>query len=358
MLYNIIDDLTTDRCDTECSQSIVDCIESNTVNKCQIVDKDFTDKHTSSFPNGLTAHIDYSNGFDNSKVHCDAAIPDKTVGFLNHTVVEFSFTDPDRPPVDITSVDQCFHIAEIIAGTGCPNYAQARIQLISGLNIQEWEKELVDYPDKMLIEYLKFGFPYHYLLIAFTTLIKNHHSALQYLSAVNDYLRKEMALGAIVDPVAKICSDVYHCSPLLSRPKDNDKKRIILNLSHPHGNSVNDNVPRDKFHGQKFTLKFPPIDDIVGKIVDLKDQDPVLYKTDVARTFRNIGVYPVDTVKLGIYWQGEYFLDLRMVFGWVHGSATFQRLSDAIVYMRWKDYNLVAYIDNYVGIAQAKDAQS
>ena len=83
---------------------------------------------------------------------------------------------------------------------------------------------------------------------------------------------------------------------LLSRPKDNDKKRIILNLSHPYGNSVNDNVPRDKFDGHIFTLKFPSVDDIVNKIVSLKDQDPVLYKIDVARTFRNIRVDSVDTV--------------------------------------------------------------
>ena len=121
MLHNIIDEFTTDRGDTEFSQSIGDCIDSNTVDKCQIVDKDFTDKHTSSFPNSLTALIDYSNEFDSSKVDCDAAIPDKNVGFLNHTVPEFSFTGPDRPPVDITGIVQCFHIAEIIVSTGCPN---------------------------------------------------------------------------------------------------------------------------------------------------------------------------------------------------------------------------------------------
>ena len=168
-----------------------------------------------------------------------------------------------------------------------------------------------------------------------------------------------MALGAIVGPTSDICSEVYHCSPLLSQPKDNDKRRIILNLSHPYGNSVNENVPRDKFDGHKFTLKFPSVDDIVGKIISLKDQDPVLYKIDVARAFINIRVDPVDAVKLGIHWQGEYVLDLRVAFGWAHGSATFQRLSDTIVYiMNWKGYDLVAYIDDYIGIAPAKDAQS
>ena len=67
----------------------------------------------------------------------------------------------------------------------------------------------------------------------------------------------------------------------------------------------------------------------------------------------------MDAVKLGIYWQGEYFLDLSVAFGWVHGSATFQRLSDAIVYiMRRKGYDLVAYIDDYIGIAPAEVAHS
>ena len=67
----------------------------------------------------------------------------------------------------------------------------------------------------------------------------------------------------------------------------------------------------------------------------------------------------MDTVKLGIHWQDQYFLDLSVAFGWAHGSATFQRLSDAIVYiMRLKGYGLVAYIDDYIGIAPAKDAQA
>ena len=53
------------------------------------MDKDITDKHNSSFPNGFTAHIDYCKEFDNNKVYRDACIPDKTVGFLNHTVAEY-----------------------------------------------------------------------------------------------------------------------------------------------------------------------------------------------------------------------------------------------------------------------------
>ena len=221
MLHNIIDELTMDTDNTDGSQSTGNEEYSNTYNSYQVMDKDWTDKHISPLPNGWTAHINNSSESDTSKVHCDAAIPDKTVGFLNHTVGEFSFTGPDRAPVDITSVEQCFHIAEVIASTGCPNYAQARIPLISGVNIQEWEKESIDYPDKMLIEYLKFGFP---LSLAnpdnlHNTKIVNYHSAVQYSGAVNDYLCKETALGAIVGPVDDIRHNAYHCSPCLVAPR-------------------------------------------------------------------------------------------------------------------------------------------
>ena len=166
-------------------------------------------------------------------------------------------------------------------------------------------------------------------------------------------------MGAIIGPVDHVDSDIYHCSPLLSRPKDNHKRRIILNLSHPHGNSVNDSVPRDRFDGKHFTHRFPSVYTIVGKICDLRDCDPVLYKIDVARAFRNIRVDPVDAVKLGIHWKDQYFLDLSVAFGWAHGSAVFQRISDAIVYiMRRHGYDLVAYIDDYIGVAPASSAES
>ena len=149
MLYNIIDELTMDRVESNTTQSTNDKY-SDICNSYPVVDKYWMDEHCNFLPNGLTAHISNSNESDTSKVNCDAFIPDKTVDFLNHTAGEFSFIGPDRAPVDITSVEQCFHIAEVIDSTGCPNYAQARISLVSDLNIQEWEKELFDYPDKML----------------------------------------------------------------------------------------------------------------------------------------------------------------------------------------------------------------
>ena len=113
--------------------------------------------------------------------------------------------------------------------------------------------------------------------------IKNYHSSLAHLSAVQDYLDKETTLGAMLGPVSSIDNKHYHCSPLLTRPTDIDNRRIILNLSHPYGFSVNDQVNKFKFDGRCFTLNFPSVDDIVQDIIDTDDH--VIFKIDVVPAF-------------------------------------------------------------------------
>ena len=170
-------------------------------------------------------------------------------------------------------------------------------------------------------------------------------------------MQAEAECGAMLGPISQVNSSAFHCSPLLSHPKDGSKRRIILNLSHPHGASVNDNVSKEAFNNNKFTLKFPTIDSIINSVKTFSDLDRVLYKIDVARAFHNLRVDLVDAVKLGISWKGQFFLDLSIVFGGMHGSAAFHRLSDEIVYiMRKCDCVLHAYIDDYIGVAPGNEA--
>ena len=123
------------------------------------------------------------------------------------------------------------------------------------------------------------------------------------------------------------CQDFY-CSPLLSRLKDGDKRWVILNLSHPKGGLLNDNVDRAKFHGRQFTLRFPVIDDIVEEILK-NPEDTLIFKIDVARAFRN-------ALKFGISWANNFYLDLEIAFGWIHGSSAFQMVADVITHVMAK----------------------
>ena len=89
----------------------------------------------------------------------DINFPDKDRGFLGLSDRSFLFIGLDRQPVVMNSIQHYIKAADIIKSTGVPNYQQARIHVTFNLNIKAWEKYLQNYPDQLLIQYLKFGFP-------------------------------------------------------------------------------------------------------------------------------------------------------------------------------------------------------
>ena len=290
----------------------------------------------------------------------DFNYPDKTTGYLAQDSTNFTFIGPDRRPVKIDSVETLLKVAEVIRNTGQPNYKAARIPIESDLNIEAWERYLRDYSDKRVIQYIKFGFPLslndpHELN---NTKVTNHFSACQYPQQVQEYIDKEMELGALLGPVDDIIDSNFHCSPLLTRPKDNNKRRVILNLSHPYGHSVNSHVDATRFDGSPFILKFPTVDDIAGDI-NKSTEDILLFKVDIARAFRNLRADPSDSLKFGISWRNTFYVDVGIAFGWTHGSASFQLLSDAVAYIMSKEgITLRCYIDDYIAVVPKSKADT
>ena len=245
-------------------------------------------------------------------------------------------------------------VARIVRQSGLPNYKQTRFPLNSGLKNEAWKKYLDKYKDHKLVHYLQFGLP---LSLTQSKLlcnhnIKNHHSALQFEDAVWAYLTKECSHGAILGPLKNFGGhpehNLIHCSPVLTRPKDQGKHRVILDLSYPRGLALNDQVDRSRFDGDLFCLRFPSIDDIVKEICSHKD-DVVISKIDVARAFRNLRVDPANALKLCITWSNDIYIDVVVAFGWVHGSAAFQRVSEAVTFiMANAGVKMLAYIYDYI----------
>ena len=236
----------------------------------------------------------------------DAVVSDfndmyKTKGFLAKTSTEFKFCGPDREPRASYTLEHYMGMAKAIRNTKLPNYKFARFPVPSNLNLDAWRHHLKDYHDQRLLQYLTYRFP---LSInnpsdLHNTDIKNHHSAMQFPAAIQQYLDKELQLGAMLGPFSSIDYDKFHCSPLLTRPKDGNKRRVILDLSYPKGASVNDAVTRDRFDDLEFTLTFPTIDNIVDQIKATQGR-VLLAKIDVARAFRNLRVDPADAFKFGL----------------------------------------------------------
>ena len=152
----------------------------------------------------------------------------------------------------------------------------------------------------------------------------------------------------MLGPIPEVQSRHYHCSPILTRPKYNDKRRVIVNLSYPVGASVKYQVTRNILDNRPFTLKFPKIDDIVQEVINIPN-DPMLCKIDIARAFCNLRANPVDAVKVGITWAGQWYIDRVMAFGWASGTAAFQMVADAIAHIMCKhNCKIFPYMDEVV----------
>ena len=53
-------------------------------------------------------------------------------------------------------------------------------------------------------------------------------------------------------------------------------------------------------------------------------------KINIAWSFKNASIDLADTLKLDIYHNSCYYIDKSMAYGAIHGTAIFQRISDAI----------------------------
>ena len=93
-------------------------------------------------------------------------------------------------------------------------------------------------------------------------------------------------------PFSKIPSKKFHCSPMLTRPKDLNKRRVILNVSYPKDGFLNDNVDNLHFDGKIFILKFPSIDDICEEICS-NPNEVLLSKIAFPQLFANSKWTPV-----------------------------------------------------------------
>ena len=91
-------------------------------------------------------------------------------------------------------------MAEAIKNSDLPNYKFARFLLHPGLNIDVWHYQLGDYHDKLFIQYRTYGFPLSPVdsNLSCNTEVSNHYSALQFTAAIDQYLEKEIKLGAIL----------------------------------------------------------------------------------------------------------------------------------------------------------------
>lgn len=285
-----------------------------------------------------------------------------TQSFIVPTSVELPSSEPESEPSQTTSANiytkllDPVQLHDTVYQSGCANFQGAKIQVPSTMNIDMWDKCLYDYDDKIIVQFLKYGWPISYTKLELPqTVTQTHKSALFYYDHVDKYISTELSYDALVGPFDHNPFSIpLATSPLSSVPKkDSLERRTVMDLSFPLGTSVNDGIPSDSYLGDSFKLQYPAIDNLIA-LINEKGPSCYLYKVDIKRCYRWIPVDPHDYHLLGLTWRDKLYFDTKIPFGIRTGAMAAQRTTNALMHIyRKSGYDGVNYIDD-IGSAETK----
>ena len=201
---------------------------------------------------------------------------------------------------DLLQLSQC------TPGTNEPQVPEGLLQVVTPLKPDAWAEELMDMPDKQLVQYLikgmNFGFRIGFNRRCATSKAKaNMRSALENPEPVHKFIYNELQAHRIAGPFNPNQFPETHISRFGVIPKRDQpgKWRLILDLSSPEGHSVNDGIEPDMC-----SLKYSSVD-AAAEIIAHLGQGALLAKIDIAHAYRNIPVHPQDRHLLGMMWDSS-----------------------------------------------------
>jgi hypothetical protein len=107
--------------------------------------------------------------------------------------------------------------------------------------------------------------------------------------------------------------------------KPNGTARIILNLSAPKGNSVNDGINADEFPTtMSSTAKWLEVLDRAGR-------HATMCKVDWAAAYKHIAVREEDIKLQYFHWLGMDFVELMLIFGGASSAGLYDRLAKTVL---------------------------
>ena len=222
-----------------------------------------------------------------------------------------------------TDAPHLVKIYDVVKHTGLPNAMAARVPVPSNLNIPAWEYHLGMLGDrKNVLDFVRYGFPTGYAgPISDTVHIPNHPSDADFPSHIDDFVKKELALGGLVGPYDKPPSTPWcHVSPLMSRQKgDTDKRLVITDMTYPEQCSINAYIVKNGVYGFEQAHSLPTVDMLAKELSEM-GQGVMLSSIDVSRAYKNFVSDPLDWPLLCFQWRNKYFCDLSMPF-WARASS-------------------------------------
>ena len=201
----------------------------------------------------------------------------------------------------------------------------------SPVDVGRFGMYLRSHPDQRFVQYVLQGLSEGFRIgaegsIEFQSSARNHSSSRENPEFVSSYIRSECSAGRLLGPLPP--SPLVHVSPIGLVPKNDQPGawRMIVDLSHPQGHSVNDAIPSTLCSPQ-----YPSIDDAVAVVLSL-GRHTQLVKVDLKSAYRVLPVHPLDRQLLGVRWGDQVFVDLCFPFGLRSTPKIFTAFADALAW--------------------------
>lgn len=224
--------------------------------------------------------------------------------------------------------------------SGLSNAEGLQIPLRTKLNVKFIAEMVRNSTHEKIVKYLRFGWPLGHNGRKLPPEAKrNHKGVTDFPMETMEYLQKEKLRGRVFGPNdQKQFSGKNGISPLNSVPRKNDtKRRFILDLSFPKGNSINEGIDKNYYEGEEVKLKYPTVDDLVHLIFKRKKANPgqkiLLWKRDLKSCYRQFQLCPGSVHLVGYKFQGKYWYDLVLAMGSTSSAQICQKITDMVRYI-------------------------
>ena len=168
---------------------------------------------------------------------------------------------------------------------------------------------------------------------------------------VDEYITEEITQHRVIGPLPKATVPMAHISRFGVIPKRHtpNKWRLIIDLSHPAGHSVNDGIPKSLC-----SLSYVTVDTAIWHILNT-GIGTLLAKIDIKHAFRLLPVHPADRHLLAMSWKGDLFIDTCLPFGLRSAPKLFNILADLLswILQRKGITPLIHYLDDFLTMGQA-----
>ena len=176
----------------------------------------------------------------------------------------------------------------------------------------------------------------------------NNKSADIHAEKVTAAVRAEVAEGVTRGPFHTPPLPGLRVNPISARVKPNGKARVILDLSAPHGDAVNELINPDECR-----VKYASLDELAQLIFAHGGAGTRVFKADVRAAFKLIPVRPDQHAALGFCWAGHFYYQTALPFGCRASPRIFNEFAELLrdlVRVMAGNQAVLNYLDDFFGV--------